>query len=167
VHLGQGQVDARAVGSPRNYLTANHGGNAGNPSLYAQKTLIQSQLQSQNQGNGKYYANNNGQYSLQLPSPRTTSFMPFGNNSHRGLPDYSLTSEYGTDYSPQISDDLNNFGEYTPEYKYKNEYTSNMLDPLHLYNNDHLGSNLDPQLEGDNNLYGYRHGTQQKAWENI
>ena len=54
------------------------------------------------------------QFILGIPSPRTTSFMPFGSaTQHHGLNgEYSLSTDSESTFSPTGQDELSSFGEY-------------------------------------------------------
>ena len=166
-NMANNAINVAGVSPRNNYLTtANHASHISNPALFAQKNQNQTQLQSQNQAlnqaqnpqiqgqslvqnqalqnQNKYNFATGTQYSLALPSPRTTSFMPFGSTSNRALPDYSQ-SDHGTDYP--LQDDLITFGEFNAT-EYASEYNN-------AYNKNEFNIGKDRTFSNEHSEYDY------------
>lgn len=128
-------------------------------------------------------ANTAGQYTASLPSPRTTSYMPFGSlnsSTTRGLGDFGEFSVgAGSDFggsdglSQHSTDEQASQGEQsTVDYYFKGDYTSTMLDPIHIsreQNMDNIESTLESNIDSDVSIYGYGNPFSYlpKPWESL
>jgi hypothetical protein len=127
--------------------------------------------------------NTAGQYTASLPSPRTTSFMPFGSLNScatRGLGDFgefsvgATGSDFGGSdgFSQQSTDEQASLGDQSAaDYYFKGDYTST-LDPIHIsreQNMDNIESTLESNIDSDVSIYGYgnRFSYPSKPWESL
>ena len=113
----------------------------------SQNTTQQQQQQQQQQ--------QSNQFTLGIPSPRTTSFMPFGSATHlRGLSgEYSLSTDSGNNFSPTGHDDLSSFGEYVPSPR---DYDFKLLsNPTTLPLQSHIPLDYDTNNNNNTNTNQY------------
>ena len=129
-------------------------------------------------------ANTAGQNTANLPSPRTTSFMPFGSLNScatRGLGEFGefLVGAAGSDFggsdgfSQQSQDEQASLGDQSAnDYYFKGDCTSSMLDPINIsreQNMDIIESTLESNIDSDVSIYGYgnRFSYPPKPWESL
>ena len=136
-----------------------------------------------NSNNNKFsnYNSSTGQYLMALPSPRTTSFMPFGSGNlpaQRSLNDFGEISA-GSDFSGSDGLSQQSADESTPpgdhnnvDYYFKGDYPLSLVDPIHT-NRDHNTEILCSSLESnfDSNMnFGFnssRFASTSRPWESL
>ena len=140
-------------------------------------------LLNQPSNNNKFgnYSSQAGQYFVALPSPRTTSFMPFGSGNlpaPRSLNDFGEISA-GSDFSgsdglsQQSADESVLQSENRDvDYYFKGDYPMSLLDPISLnrdHDNENLCASLDSNFDTNSNI-GFnssRFAATSRPWEGL